>query len=591
VHEQLLLDSRSAPGTWQPARMGWRWVVIAALGVLAIAVGVLVWPLVSAGLRRPAAPATLRYLVVMPFTNVNKDPANQVFADGLAETLTSSLTQLERYQRLLRIVPASEVRSARIDGVRDAREAFGVTLAIGGSIQRLPSTTRITLNLIDAVQVVQLGSRTIDITTGDDVLTQDTVVSAVTALLALELEPGAQQALLAGGTSAPRAYELYVQGRGYLHRFDRGADNIDRAIDALNRAVAEDPRYALAHTALAEAYWRKYELNKDASLIDRAVTHCERALAIDSRLAPVHVTLAILARGRGRYEEAIAVSQRAIELDPVNSEAYRELGRAQEALSRFTDAEATYRKAIEARPDDWQAYNTLGTFYMARSRFAEAEPAYQRVVELTPDNTRGYNNLGVAYFRLQRNDDAARIWERSLAIRPTFSAASNLGTYYFAQQRYTEAARAFERAVALAPADVRVWRNLAAALYWAPGERAKARPAFEKVVQLADAELKTNPRQPALLAQLGDAHSMLGSKPEALAAAAAAERLGEVDAETAFMLAGLYEQVGDRSTAFKWLEHARANGYPLETIERSPSLAEIRKDARYKSLVATPVPR
>src|SRR4029453_6560519 len=128
------------------------------------------------------------------------------------------------------------------------------------------------------------------------------------------------------------------------------------------------PRYALAHTALAEAFWRKYEINRDPKLIDQAVAHCEQALAIDSRLAPVHITLAVLGRGRGRYEEAIAVAQRAIELDPVSSEAFRELGRAQEAVNRLADAEATYRQAIAARPDDWKAYNTLGSFYMTKSR-------------------------------------------------------------------------------------------------------------------------------------------------------------------------------------------------------------------------------
>jgi tetratricopeptide (TPR) repeat protein len=475
--------------------------------------------------------------------------------------------------------------------VRDAREAFGVTLALSGSIQRLPSTTRLTLNLVDAKQLVQLGSRTLDIKSGDDVLTQDTVAGAATALLALELEPGAQRALSAGGTSVPAAYEPYVQGRGYLYRFDRGATFIDLAIDAFRNAVAIDPRYALAHTALAEAYWRKYETTREASLIDQAVAHCERALAIDSRLAQVHITLALLARGRGRYEEAIAVAQRGLELDPVSSEAYRELGRAQEALTRYADAEATYRKAIDARPDDWQAYNTLGGFYAARSRWSEAEAAYQRVLELTPDNTRGYNNLGVTYFRQQRGADAARMWERSLAIRPNFSAASNLGTYYYNDGRFADAARAFERAVVLAPNDLRVWRNLGSALHWAPGERPKAAPAFKKVVELAEAEIKINPRQPALLAQLASAHSMLGSRAEAVAAATAVERLGAADAETAYTVAGAYEQIGDRAAALSWLQQSIAKGYSRALIDSSPSLAELRKDPRYQKLVATTVTR
>jgi len=584
AYEQLVLDSRSGSQIGRRPRAGWGSVAAAvALVLLTIATAAVIWPrLARQADPAPAAPAAMRYIVVMPFANVTKDAGDDVFADGLAETLTSTLTQLERYQRLLRVVPASEVRTRRLESIRDAQQAFGATLAISGSIQRLPSTLRLTLNLVDAVQLVQLGSRTLDIRLADEAITQDTVADAATALLTLELEPAERSALSAGGTSAPGAYALYVQGRGYLYRFDSG-DNIDRAIDVLGRAVAADPRYALAHTALAEAFWRKYEKTRDAASIDRAVAHCEQALAIDSRLAPVHVTLAILARGRGRDEEAIAVAQRAIELDPVNSAAYRELGRAQEALNRFADAEDTYRKAIEARTDDWLAYSTLGGFYAARSRWAEAESAYQRVIELTPDNTGGYNNLGVAYFRMGRDDDAARMWERSMAIRPTFSAASNVGTLYFGRGQYTEAARAFERAVALAPNDLRLWRNLGAALYWA-GERDQSRASYEKVVTLADAERKVNPRQPALVAQLADAHAMLGAKSEALTNAAAAERLGVPDGETAFMLAGVYEHLGDRDAAFTWLKQALDRGYQLANIERSPTMAELRKDARYKPL-------
>jgi serine/threonine protein kinase/tetratricopeptide (TPR) repeat protein len=583
---QIANESRSLPQGRPRVPRAARWALAASITVSVLMLGAPLWQTDGGSLAQPAlAPDAKRYIAVLPLANVTKDADDQVFADGLAETLASSLTQLERFQHTLRVVPSSEVRANRITNVKDARQAFGVTLAISGSIQRLPSTLRLTLNLVDAAQLVQIGSRTIDLSTSREVTTQDTVIGAAAALLALELEPTAQQAMTAGGTAAPGAYELFVQGRGYLQRFDRGAENIDLAIDALGRAVAIDPRYALAHTALGEAYWRKYEVTKNASWIDRAVQHCETALAIDSRLAGVHGTLALIAEGRGRYEEAIAVSQRAIELDPVSSQAYRALGRAQESLAQFADAEATYRKAIAARPDDWQAYSTLGSFMLARGRLPEAESAYEHVIALTPDNTRGYNNLGVVYFRWKRPDDAARMWERSTAIRPTVTAASNLGAYYYGHGRYADAARAFERAVALSPNDVRVWRNLAAALYWAPGERDKARAAFERTVELGEKARAINPRQPALLAELADSYSMLGRRAEALAAATASERLGGDDATAAFMLVNAYEQLGERTIALQWLERALARGYARESVEGSPSLADLRKDRRYSALI------
>ena len=119
---------------------------------------------------------------------------------------------------------------------------------------------RVTLNLVDAVKLVQLGARTIDITAGRGVMTQDTVADAATALLALKLESRL------GGSDDGRVLRrrtrvsLYVTKNDYVHRSrNRGVKNINQAVETLGRALAIDPRYASAHTALAEAYWRKYE--------------------------------------------------------------------------------------------------------------------------------------------------------------------------------------------------------------------------------------------------------------------------------------------------------------------------------------------
>jgi tetratricopeptide (TPR) repeat protein len=563
------------------------WMAAALLAIGAAAIGAGLWTRdrTTPAVQQAATPA-IRLIAVLPFTNVTRDPVDQVFCDGLVETLTSSLTQLERFQRTLRVVPASEVRREQAASAKEARDAFGATLAITGALQRGPSSVRLTLNLVDAVQLHQLASRTITVVPGQDEKTQDAVIDLTTALLDLQLDPEARRALTAGGTGADDAYQQYVQGRGYLQRFDR-AENIDLAIERFTRAVATDHQYALAHAGLGEAYWRKYESDKNPAWIERAVDSCGQALKIDDRLAPVHVTLALIARGRGRYEEAVAVAGRAIELDPLNSDGYRELGRAYEALNRPADAEATYQQAIQARSDDWLAYNAIGTFYYARARYAEAETAYRRVLDLTPDNTRAYNNLGATLFALRRPEEGAAMWERSVALRPTYSAVSNLGTYYYDRGRYADAARSFERAVTLMPNDHRVWRNLGAALYWAPGERHKAAAAYEQALVLAEQARKVNPRQIDLLAQLADAYSMLGRQREAREAAIAVEQLGPQEPAVLFMLVGVYEQLGDRAAALAWLEKALAAGYQRERVERSPSLAELRKDERYLRLSRT----
>jgi serine/threonine-protein kinase len=504
--EQAVVDSRTHASGLRAAagrRPGW-WLAAAGAGIAAaVAARVALWPgaerdpsAMGAAAPTSGLPARgseragvgVRRIVVLPFTNITKDPADDVLADGLVETLTASLSELERFPQALRIVPASEVRNARVSSAREARQIFGATLAITGAVQRGPASVRLTLNLVDAAALAQLASRTVDLAAAQAAVSQQAVVGAMTRLLSLELDPREREALAAGGTSVPEAYGQYVRGRGLLQRFDRGIENVDRAAALFTSAVAADPRFALAHAALGEASWRKYEIDRNARWIEQAADHCRQALALDDRHAAVHVTLAMIARGQGRFEEAVAVAQRAVELDPVSSDAYRELARAYEELKRVDDAEATYRKAVAARPDDWLAHNSLAAFYYARRRFADAERVFRQVIALTPDNTRGYNGLGATYFAMGRREEAAALFERSLAIRPTFAAASNLGAYLYSRGRYAAAARAFEQATVLAPNDYRVWLYRGQALHWAPGGREKARPAYERAAKLAEAE-------------------------------------------------------------------------------------------------------
>jgi tetratricopeptide (TPR) repeat protein len=118
-------------------------------------------------------------------------------------------------------------------------------------------------------------------------------------------------------------------------------------------------------------------------------------------------------------------------------------------------------------------------------------------------------------------------------------------------------------------------------LYWAPGERAQSAGAYEQAVKLAEQARQVNPRQADLLAQLADSYSMLGRAQEAREVATLVERLDPKDSEVMYTLASAYEQIGDRAKALAWLEKAIAAGYSRERVERSPGLADLRKDERF----------
>jgi serine/threonine protein kinase/tetratricopeptide (TPR) repeat protein len=577
----------TAPAARRAATSPWSWAAVAVL-VLALL------PLVvlrgqrpdPAAASPPAMPSAAPVIVVLPFENVTRDPEDEAFAEGLLVTLTSSLTQLERFPRSLRVIPWSEVRSQSVSSAGDAWRVFRANLAINGSIQRLPAAARLTLNLIDASagQVFQLASQTIDITKGSTA--QAAILGALTALLTprIQLPPDAGKAMSRGGSEAPSAFMLFTLGRGYLNRFDH-PESTDQAIDAFKQAVAADPRYAVAHAALGEAYWRKHQDTRDTAWLQRADDEGQKALASDNRLASVHVSLAMVARGRGRYEQAVAFAQTAVDLDPKGGDGYRELGGAYEKLGQLADAEATYRKAVAIQPNDWLAYNMLGNLFLVERRLPEAEASFRRAIAIAPGNTKAFNNLGVTFSAMGRTGDAEAAWLQSMSIRPNSSAASNLATTYYTSGRYKDAAPAYEKAIALGSGSYRVWGNLGAALHWSSGDKSRERAAYTKAVALAEEARRLNPRDADTLAGLADYYSILGRRPEALAAAQGVERLHPRDSQVLYTVANAYEQMGDRDRALQWLGKAIAAGHDLEQIQRSPWLESLRKDKRFVQMM------
>jgi serine/threonine protein kinase/tetratricopeptide (TPR) repeat protein len=553
-------------------------LVVAGIGIVAprLLEKVRVWPeLFSA--------TTEKQLVVLPFTNVGNDPQNQGFCDGLVEILSSKLSQLEQFQRTLRVVPSTDVLREGIVSVREARQTFGATLAITGSVQRTENRIRLTINLVDPQTLRQLKSKTIDTEAHDISVLQDGVVLEVAQLLDVRLSSQAKQVLAIGGTTVPSAYEYYMQGRGYLQRYEV-AQNVDTAISLFNQALGQDHSYALAEAGLGEAYWRKYEQTKDTQWAEQAKKSSAAAIGLNDKLAQVYVTLAMIHTGTGRYDEAVQNLQKALALDPINADAYRELAKTFQSMGKLKEAESTYMNAIAVRPGYWGTHNELGGFYYRIGRYAEAEKEFQSVVALTPDNARGYMNLGVIAYSQKRYEEAAKMYEKSVAIKPSDAAYSNLGTVYYTLGQYAEAARYYEKAIQMNGRESVRWHNLAAA-YQASGEPEKARTAFQQTASLAEEQRRVNPRDPVLLIRLADAYSNLNQPLRARELLRQGLALAPDDVSNMFQASEVYEQLGDRKLALQWIARAVKGGYSRDLVEKSPALAQLRLDTRFQNLL------
>src|SRR5215468_741384 len=226
--------------------------LFAALFPVVLGAGSLLFPSVR---QRAAAvlsgTAGAKHVAVLPFDNIGNDPANEAVADGLMDSLTGKLSNLDSAQQSLWVVPSSVVRSRKVSDPSAAGKDLGANLVVKGSIRRDGKDVQLTVNLIDAKDLRQVGSAVLDDATGDLASLQDEAVARLGRMMKINVTADMLRAT--GGRASPAAYELYLKALGLMQRYDKPG-NLDQAVTALEEAVKSDAKFALGFASLAEAY-------------------------------------------------------------------------------------------------------------------------------------------------------------------------------------------------------------------------------------------------------------------------------------------------------------------------------------------------
>ncbi len=596
--DELLTDLKAlgqAPLSLGRARKSTPWGRLwMGMGVAASVLIVLILALAIPSVRSwfadpPPAHADRKLVAVLPFiNNLGTDPENQALVDGLMHSMTGLIASLEAGDDRFWIVPSTEIIQQGVTTAADARKLFGVNLVLTGSVQRLASLTEIVMSVVDPIAQPP---RTIQARTVKAPLTpaaREEVLEALAQLLTLRIAPNTQSAQRrADDSTTPVAYQFYLQGVGYLQRYDQ-AGNIERAIESFSKSIHEDPRYSPAHAGLCEALWDQYRQTNQPELVDRALESCDRAAEFAQGQASAHVAVGRLYYETGQTRKAESELKTALQIQPREAEAYRWLGWVHYRQTRFDEAEQAFRKAIELEPDVWVYPSEFGIILNDQGRYEEAIEQFERSRQLTPENYLAYNSLAVVRRNLQQTDEAKRLFKRSLELQPNPLAARNLGRLHFREQQYQEAVSELERALELhedSPSfnDWMIWSWLGHAYYWA-GQVEEAKSAWTRLVEIATPMHQVNPKDDNVLLLLTDAHVALGNKEQGRYYRDRLLALPLDDVHTKFYIARIYEMLGDRELALNYVEEALQDRFDPVTIDRDPWLKDLRKEPRYLAL-------
>jgi adenylate cyclase len=171
------------------------------------------------------SPAAHLSIVVLPFTNLSNDPAQDYFADGITENLTTDLSRIHNSFVIARNT-AFTFKGKSIDAKQIGKE-LGVRYVLEGSVQRDQNRVHVNAQLIDAETGAHLWADHCEEDVADLFKLQDQVVARLANTLGYELIKAEAEK---GSRSAnPDAIDLTMRGWALFEQQPPTKDHNDAA--------------------------------------------------------------------------------------------------------------------------------------------------------------------------------------------------------------------------------------------------------------------------------------------------------------------------------------------------------------------------
>ena len=434
----------------------------------------------------PSSKGQIQSIVVLPFANTSGDPNMEYLSDGLSESLINALAQLPSVKVIGR-GSSFRYKGKEVEPEELAR-ALGVQAIVTGRVAQHGDNLQVSAELMDVRDQTQMWGEQYNRKAADVLQVQAEISRQIVEKLRLRLTSKEQQQLVKGATANPQAYELLLRGR--FHRYKRTADDLKKAFEYFNHAIAIDPNYALAHAYLAEIY----RLVGTTSAIDprettpKAEAAARRALALDESLAEAHYALAVIKQDAWDWAEAERAFKRALELNPNLPVVHSGYAYFLSTQGRHGESLAAIKQAKELDPLALGINANLGyRLYFAR-QYDLAIEQLKKTLELDRNYGFAHYVLGYAYAASGRYADAIAEYKETIRLQGDSSSTQCYLGYALAQAGQRRAAEAILKQLEtgkeyVSPAEL-------ALLYVGLGETEKALSALERAYAVHDLQMQ-----------------------------------------------------------------------------------------------------
>src|SRR5690606_8862755 len=177
-----------------------------------------------------------------------------------------------------------------------AGRALGVDAVVSGSVRRLGSRVRVSVQLLSTRRETALWAERFEIESDDVFAIEDSISDRIAATLALELTRRERELLARQRTADAEAYRRFLKGRYFWTK--RTEASLLSAIECYEQALEREPGFALAWAGISDCYVTLSLFSAIPGGLDPSATLPKardaalRALALDDSLAEAHASLA-----------------------------------------------------------------------------------------------------------------------------------------------------------------------------------------------------------------------------------------------------------------------------------------------------------
>ena len=183
-----------------------------------------------------------------------------------------------------------------------------------------------------------------------------------------------------------------------------------------------------------------------------------------------------------------------------------------------------------------------GSKFVQEKKYDEAIREFEAAVSLDPENAEAHLMLGLTYAAKRDLDKALEHTQRSITIKPSYSAYNNLGLIYANKGQFQNGIEAYEHALELNPKSYAAWHQL--------GKLASSNANFTKSIEAFTKAIELNPKFPEAYQGLGSAYYMEGDMASALQQVNRLEKIQFLD-KSKELEAWIKEKEGKKARALK----------------------------------------